>query len=103
MFFSHDPFKQHYWFEDCPMINPTLKKFIESGKKYLFIYKDKNGEYLGDFYDNEPDENIFIDSYNKGDSCGALFERNFNEIVNIVDTASIEKSLVLIDEDVYEK
>ena len=101
MVFDHNPLTSNYWFEDCPMIFPTLKAFIRSNKKYLFIFKNVNGEYLGEFYDNEPNENLFIDSFNRKDECGALFERNFNVKVDLNDVRSIEESLDLIDQDIY--
>ena len=75
---------------------------VSSNKHYLFAYKDVNGEYLGDFYDEEPNEDLFVDSANRGDVCGALFERNFNVKVDLDDIRTIEESLVLIDQDEYD-
>lgn len=102
MVFSHDSLTAEYWFEDCPMLNPTLLKFAKSNKKYLFVYQNELGEYLGDFFDEEPNEDIFIESHNRGDQCGALFERDFTIKINDEDIENIEKSLILIDQAEYQ-
>ena len=92
-----------HWYEDCPMLNPTIKNFFESNKKYLFAFCNSNGEYLGEFFEEEPPEEIFIKSENRGDACGAIFERDFERKVNLEDIETLERALTLIDEDVYEQ
>ncbi len=95
-------FEGKYWFEDCPMLKSAVIKFLKSNKKYLFAYCDSTHEYRGEFYDELPPEDIFIKSYNRGDLCGAIFERDFAKEIDIDNNMSINESLFLIDEDVYE-
>ena len=102
MIFNHNPLENSYWFEDCPMLNPIFIEFAKSKKKYLFAYQNNIGEYLGEFYDKEPSEDLFVSSYEKGDACGALFERDFTKEVDINNVETIENALNLIDQDVYD-
>lgn len=92
-----------HWYEDCPMLNPTIKKFFESNKKYFFAFCNSKGEYLGEFFESEPPEDIFIKSENRGDKCGAIFERNFEKEVNLEVIETLEQALIPIDDDVYEQ
>ena len=98
MVFNRNPLTNQYWFEDCPMLNPTFVDFVKSDKKYLFVFCDKSGEYLGEFYDEEPEEDLFVVRNNEGDSCGALFERDFSKKIDINNVDTIENALVLIDQ-----
>lgn len=94
-------YETDYWFENCPMLNPTIKKFFESNNKFLFAYCNADGEYLGQFFNEEPSEDIFIISEERGDSCGAIFERDFTKKVDINNIDSLENALILIDEYTY--
>ena len=92
-------YKIDHRYENCPMLKPTIISFFKSNKKYLFTYCDKNGEYNGIFYENEPPENIFIKSYEQGNNYSVLLERDFSKKISIDDTNSLLETLIFIDED----
>lgn len=95
-------FDGKYWFEDCAMLKKTYIEFFESNKKYLFVYCNEIGEYLGKFFDELPPEDIFIKSFERGDSCGAIFERDFSKKFDNKNMKSMNEALILIDEAVYD-
>ena len=103
MKFDHNPFTLKYWFEDCPMLNPVYVQFAKSNKKYIFVFRDSRGEYMGEFYNEEPSENLFIDSHERGDVCGALFERNFDIVIDENNAESIIRGLILVDQEEYDE
>lgn len=98
-----EDYELEHWYEQCPMLYGTYKKFFASGKKFIYVYIDSNNEYCGSFFENKPPEDIFIQSYNYGDICGAIFERDFTKNVDINDHASLESALILVDEDIFDK
>ena len=96
-------YEREHWFECCDMLYPTIKNFFLSNKKFLFAYADSILEYGGEFFEEEPPEDIFITSYERGDKYTALFERDFSKKIDLTDMSSLENALILIDEAIYTK
>lgn len=89
------------WTDDCPMLKREYIAFLKSKKLYMLAYKDKYGEYCSKFLNEEPNEDIFIESKKQGDYCMAIFKRNFDIEVDYTNINTMKKSLILIDESVY--
>ena len=72
----------------------AARRFFASNKKILIVGMDEHYDMRELFLDSEPDENFFIDAYERdGYQAVAIFERNNNKI----DTKNPRKCLNYID------